>query len=220
VQAAGVQEEVERALFQWVQRWQQLSKAGAREEADEQGDLLHPLWGELWQCMYVVWDIFAAPHDTGGTARVGPTEGYGLLQWSFGNTLLDLVTLGLTLQHVITILQPTANSEWDSAARSTLEGAARRVYTAVNQWCREYSVRTDRVACVADLRGAAAGGHQAQGPAKRARVQHPRAGSRYTYNAIRNVLLFMLLALVGLVSGVAGMVPLRQGTSGTFRDHA
>jgi hypothetical protein len=55
---------------------------------------------------------------------------------------------------------------------------------------------------------------------KRARVQHPRAGNRHTYGKIRNLLMFLLLALVGLVSGVAGMAPLQQGIGGTFRSHA
>lgn len=217
--------EVERALFQWVKRWQQLSEATGAEGVDEWGDLLHPQWNELWQLLYVMWDIFAAPQDTGGIAALGVTEGYGLQQWDFGKTLLDLATLGLQLQHVIVVLQPTADPLWDESAQVTLEGVGRRVYSAVNQWCREYRVRARRVAGVADMRDTPLAepprryGMCLDHP-KRPRVQHPRAGVRSTYGHIRNLLLFVLLALVGLVSGVAGMAPLRQGTSGTFRSHA
>jgi hypothetical protein len=217
--------EVERALFQWVKRWQQLSEATGAEEVDEQGNLLQPQWDELWQLLYVLWDIFAAPQDTGGTACLGVTEGYGLLQWDFGKTLLDLATLGLQLQHVIVMLQPTADPLWDRSAQVTLQGVGRRVHSAVNQWCREYRVRASRVAGVADMRDTPLAEPPrrygiAQGYPKRPRVQHPRAGGRHTYGKIRNLLLFLLLALVGLVSGVAGMTPLRQSTSGTFRSHA
>jgi hypothetical protein len=219
--------EVERALLQWVKRWQQLAaKDEEDQEVDGRGYRVKPPWDELWQLLYVMWDIFAAPQDTGGTSCLGVKEGSGLLQWDFGKTLLDLATLGLQLQHTISVLKPTADPFWDKHARTVLLGVGTRVYVAVNQWCKEYMVRASEVASVADMVDTPLAEPPVSRIAvykpnpKRARVQHPRAGNRHTYGKIRNLLMFLLLALVGLVSGVAGMAPLQQGIGGTFRSHA
>jgi hypothetical protein len=196
-------------LRPWVEQW--LDQAEAYEAAsaamDEEAKLrLSGLdVAAAWVRLYTLWEFLVGPSSASALEGLDVELGPSLAGTYYGEALQALVTMGLQLQVVASLLHPTGDEQWDRMAVKVIVGMRAHVYRSVTYWCEEYHSQYVRQPEYQPV---------ASGVLPRAAT---RLGRRPRYNALRQFLLFGTLMMMLCMFGVVSATPGRTHVSGSFR---